>query len=172
VSEPPFNLRGAGGQAPQSEILEVVERDYECSSYTSTYHVTLLFSIRKRKFVKPVLMKHLKVFYKILAGRYLVFTSSGRRHVNDYKVNIYLVEISKYETKTLKHLELHASKKDDDLSKVNNNAIIIDFVNAIPPRYHGYPPIDFDKVYTEEDVNYLLSLLNQEKIIYLYTPEE
>ena len=171
VSEPP-NLRGAGGQAPQSETLEVVERDYECTSYTNIYNVTLLFSIKKRKFIKPVMLKHLKAFYKILPGRYVMFTSAGRRYSDDYKINIYLVEITKHETKSLKHLGIYASKKNDDLSVINNNAIIADFISAIPPRYHGYPPIDFDKVYTEEDVNYLLSLLNQEKIIYLYTPEE
>jgi len=173
VSEPPFNLRGAGGQAPQSETpLEVIERNYKCTSYTNMYEVTLLFSIRKRKFVKPVLMKHLKVFYKILPGRYIMFESSGRRYINDYTIDIYLVEITKDETEIIKHVELHVARENNDFSVVNNNPIIIDFVNAIPPAYHSYPPVDFNKVYTEEDVNYLLNLLNQEKIIYLYTPEE
>ena len=153
--------------------LEVVERHYPCTSYTNIYEVTLLFSIRKRKFVKPVMLKHLKVFYKILAGKYIMFNSLGRRYINDYTIDIYLVEITKDETKIIKGIEIHASKENDDFSVVNNNPIIVDFISAIPPRYHGYPSIDFDKVYSEEDVNYLLNLLNSKsgKSIYLYEPE-
>jgi len=153
--------------------LEVVERHYPNTSYSSTYEVTLLFSIRKRKFVKPVLKKHLQLYYRILVGKYIMFNSWGYRDANDYVINIFLVEITRDETKIIKGIEIHASKKDDNFSVVNNNPIISDFISAIPPYYHAYPPVNYDKIYSEEDVNYLLNLLNQEarRTIYLYEPE-
>ena len=48
----------------EAKILEQepIELKYEATSKTNIYSVELLFSIKKRKFIKPVLMKHLKLY--------------------------------------------------------------------------------------------------------------
>jgi len=45
---------------------EPIELKYEATSKTNIYHVEMLFSIRKRRFIKPIMAKHLKLWYSIL----------------------------------------------------------------------------------------------------------
>ena len=157
----------------ENAVEKPVELSYYCSSFTNTFKVTLLFSIRKRKFVKPVLMKHLKVFYKILPGTYVMFSSSGRLYVNEHAVYLELVRITNESYDVVKRTKIFASmfRDKNDFSAVNENNIVKDFVNAVPPRYHSYPSINFDKTYSEQDVNELLKLFERDEI-YLYQVEE
>ena len=162
----------------KTELQEPVELRYEATSKTNIYHVEVLFSIKKRKFVKPVLMKHLKLWYKVLQGTYIKIMSEGRRRAAEYRIVISLVKLEKDERWGVREDMINAAavfvssdKDKNDFSKVNNNELIRDIVNVIPPPYHGYPAIDFNKIYKEEDVQYILDLISNNKSIVLFEVE-
>jgi len=165
----------------EAKILEQepIELKYEATSKTNIYHVEMLFSIRKRRFIKPILMKHLKLWYSILPGTYIKIESSGYKRAAEYRIILKLIKLEKDDKWGFREDLINAAavfvssnSNENDFSKVDDNEIIKDIVNVIPPPYHGYPAIDFNKVYSEEDVNYLLNLINSNKMIYLYKVEE
>ena len=163
----------------KTELQEPIELKYEATSKTNIYHVELLFSIKKRKFVKPILMKHLKLWYKVLPGTYIKISSEGRRRATEYNIVLKLIKLERDDKWGVREDLINSAAifvssdiDKNDFSKVNNNELIRDIVNVIPPPYHGYPAIDFNKIYKEEDVRYILDLINSNKMIYLYEVEE
>ena len=184
--KPAPQARGSGAGAPERPgageaptELEPIEVCYNCTAWSNTYHVTLLFSIKKKKFVKPVMLKHLKVWYKVLPGTYIKVESYGSKWKTEYSIKFKLVRIERDE-KWGTHEELlncaivniASDKEKNDFSVVNNNEIVKDVVAHIPPRYHGYPWIDFDKIYSDANVEELLELIKNDRLVYLYNVEE
>ena len=166
-------------QNPSQIYLEPVEVIYEATSKSKTYHVEMLFSIRRRRFIKPILKKHLKLWYSVLEGVYIKLASSGSRFAREREAILMLVKLGRdsggrvFED-IISSAKIVASSNSDenDFSIVDDNEIIKDFLEAVPPSYHSYPAINYDKIYSEDDVRYLMNIINNQKIIYLYKVEE
>jgi len=144
------------------------------SGFTNTYTMHLLFSLKKRKFVKPALKGDLKFHYLVYEGVYLYFVAYGK-YGEPMTILCGLARVvedgywkGEGTVVWLKKCTIYARK--EEVGKVSNE-LIRDVISA-RPGYHRYPPIDFDKVYDERTVNEVLELINQERDVYFIEVEE
>ena len=144
----------------------VVELKLTNSGFTSTYQMHLLFSLVKRKFIKPVRALDLSFYYRVLEGRYLFFACSGRwSEPMRIKAAVVTVQPSAWESGKIKEEKwCHIYADKEHIDRVPNE-LVRDVVMA-RPGYHRYPRIDFDKIYSEETVKEVLDLIAQGKTVY------
>ena len=136
------------------EGVETVEIRYENTRMTKTYDVNLLFSRRLRKFVKPVLCKHLCNYYKVLPGVYLLISSGGRNDIDPVKVWILEVKINPDGSEERKTIRVFTVWRE---TLQRYPEIIRDFVEALPERFHGYAAVDYSKIYSETEYQRLFT---------------
>ncbi len=137
-----------------NQTRKVVFFSFQNSGYTSAYHINLLFSLKKLKFVKPYERKRLEINYLIYEGYYLKISSNGSWKDEPMRwvvstIHAYIDEYgaSKYEViNTVEWLTSWDRKK-------RTVPVIRDIGN---PGYHSPPDVDFNKVYKREEVDVLL----------------
>lgn len=126
--------------------------------YTNTGETTVLFSIKNKKFIKPFLTDKGKTYiYKIYQGKYIMLSWKFWAKQNPpHTITLQLIHIlSNNNIKILEETSFIVTK-----DYVFNNQILNDFFSA-RPEYHNAPSIDFNKIYTEEEVKQILDFLQK-----------
>jgi len=138
-------------------------------SYRGTSNIKrleLVFSLKRRKFVKPVGREGDRVQgtykYALLPGKYVVI---GCRYWSkedpSFTIYAYLLEITnRCETRYGKSLEIRFSS-DTWLASQQIPQMLRDIYTWLP-GYHSLPNPDFNKTYNEEDVNMILKMIEHE----------
>jgi hypothetical protein len=129
---------------------ELIEKSFDNTCYTSTFTVNLLFSLKRRKFIKPIRAKHLVLRYAVFPGTYLLISTGGHlsTKIREWVIRkIRIKEDGNYET-----LESAVWRLDSrDYPQVPKILKVISM-----PRYHGYPSAPWDEEFTEEDIAHLM----------------
>lgn len=138
---------------PNTQVQEqkpIIEVSYTATRFTRTYSYSMIFSLKQRRFVKPVRFKHLALWYKLLPGTYMRLSSDGR---NDDAVQEVIVEIIRINNDASEDVV----KETKWIVFLNGDMagcpeIIKDFVRGRPELFHRPPEIDFTKTYASEDI--------------------
>lgn len=120
---------------------------------TNTGHGEAIFSIKRRKFVKPTVYwgAVTKFYYTLLRGRYIRLRWSWwNKREPEHRIYVAIIDIDGDKVETIREGAFAVNSNYDF-----ENEILSDFFNA-RPSYHGRPAIDFNKVYTEEQVKQLI----------------
>ncbi len=147
------NVQGGESKTVKPEDL-IVFTAYD-DSLTSRFHIERLFSLRKRKFIKPFRDPKGAFEYRILPGTYVLITSSVHKRNDEVMewyvsvVKIYKNQEGKTEVQTIKQVKWVTPIYREDRSI----PILRDIQN---PPFHGHSSVSYDTVYTEEEVNKLL----------------
>ena len=135
--------------------------------YQGTSNITKLaavYSVKKRKFIKGFYKgsrTHGDILYRLLPGTYVFFEYLGWwRKDPPRELTITLFKIEKdaegFRRVTIAKTEIKFYKEEF----IKNLGIpqIWDFFDA-RPHYHSYPSLNFDKIYSEEENEKLLSFV-------------
>ncbi len=133
---------------------DIVYISFSNTAYTNTYSINVLFSLKQRRFIKPVLEKHLELHYKLLPAKYMLLSSSGRRYVEPMTWYVKIIRIYKNEYDAGVYDTLHSAKWLTAWDHTRRNVPILKDIEN--PGYHGYPIFPTDKVYTNEEIEHLL----------------
>jgi hypothetical protein len=162
-------------------ILDIEGALYQGSTNVRTLE-KVFFSLRNRKFIKPVSRKGDSVsgfhIYKLLPGRYIVFTYDFWNKRNpSISLEISLIRLTPtdgngnhYNIEKMKTVKFSFNKKSEvvniltDLTEHEQKLqdVVIDFINSTP-GYHVLPSITSltSKIYDEGIVNELLNFVDR-----------
>jgi len=123
------------------------------SNYGTThlYTVNLLFSLKHKKFIKPVSMTNRGFEYRVLPGEYIVVSADGNRDVKivQWKVQLVRVSAGNNKTEVLKEVmwetPLYMSQRSVPILK-----------DIRVPDFHEFTGVSFNRVYSDDEVNQLL----------------
>jgi hypothetical protein len=141
--------------------------------YQGTSNITKLaavYSIKRRKFVKGFYRgsrTHGDILYKLLPGTYVWFEYLGWwRNDPPRELTVELFRIVRdnegFKRKTVARTTIRFYKPE--FLKSLNLPQILDFFEA-RPHYHSYPSLNFEKVYTEEENERLISFVSARREI-------
>jgi len=145
----------------QQQIAEIAFEG--CGAFSNTAHVAAIYSLKKRKFVKPAAIMKVcadyTVKYRLLPGHYLLFRYSywSKRHPpRRITVAPFLVQCDS-NTRKLEGVQIEF-EKGEYLKTFPPQ--VTDFFQA-RPGYHGRPAwlALAEKVYTEEEHGRLLEMV-------------
>ncbi len=124
-------------------------------SVTSTFTIERLFSVKQRKFLKPYRVEVYGLEYHILPGRYiLIYSHVHKRKDEVMKWSIKLLKIYKAEDGSIKE---EVEKESEWITPISESertvAVLKDIEN---PGFHGHSKVNYDKVYSDEEVQQLL----------------
>jgi hypothetical protein len=143
-----------GCKKMSTKLEDIIYISFPSTAYTNTYTVNILFSLKQRRFIKPILEKHLELHYKLLPAKYLLLSSNGRTHIDPMTWIVKIVKIYKNEYNAGVYDTLNSTKwlTAWDYRK-RSVPILKDIEN---PGYHGYPSFPTNKVYSEQEIQELL----------------
>jgi hypothetical protein len=133
---------------------DIIYISFPSTSYTNTYTINILFSLKQRRFIKPILEKHLELHYKVLPAKYLLLSSSGRRYVEPMAWTVKIIRIYKNEYDAGVYDVLQSAKWLTAWDYRKRSVPILRDVEN--PGYHGYPVFPTNKVYSEQEIQELL----------------
>ncbi len=133
---------------------KVVRLILENSSYTSTYKINLLFSLKQHKFIKPTLAKGGQLHYTIYEGTYLLISSHGRNYETKTTWSVSKVKITAntWGEGQIEYIDGVTWITPPDPAK-SSVPILRDIV---VPGYHGTTKAPFNKTYSESEIAELL----------------
>ncbi len=152
-SQTPNQTPNSGENFSQStpEIRVLV---FDASAYSHTYNFSLLFSLKKKKFVKPWWKKSQQLEYHIYPGVYLLISSRGYIHDESMKWSVAIIKVEA-KTPGLSRYGVISSTTWETPSK--QEEITIPILRDIDtPGYHGYPKVDYNKIYSQQEIDELL----------------
>lgn len=128
----------------------IVEYSVESNHYSRTIRHELLFSISKRRFIKPAFAKKSegRLYYKLMPGNYLKFSLYANTHKNYAYFKILMVHIvdqNKIDYKDLYEVETTYDDILNVTSDINAPYALAEFIRMLP-RYHSVAHV--------EDTNY------------------
>ena len=133
-------------------------------SYRGTSNITALralYSIKNRKFIKGYFdgcRGKGEIIYRLYPGTYIYLFYFGWNKTDPpHEINAELLRLEKQGEQTLSKVVIKFYKPEF-LS--NFPPQLFDFYKAIPP-YHGYPALNFNKVYSEEENKMLLEFISK-----------
>jgi len=135
-----------------------------CGAFTNTAHFAAIYSLKKRKFVRPAAVVKIcadyTVKYRLLPGHYLLFRYSywSKRHPPRRIIVAPFVVKDSANAQELESCLIIEFEKKEYLERFPPQ--IADFFQA-RPAYHGRPAwlALAEKIYTEEEHTRLLELL-------------
>jgi hypothetical protein len=130
---------------------DVISISFPNTSYSNTYDINVLMSIKQRRFIKPVLMKHLEFEYALFPGNYILISSAGtiEREIMNWKVMKVRIFKNEYGAGDYK-----ADQYAEWVTPTNQAMRTVPILKDIPlPRYHYYPEISFTKIYSDDEIN-------------------
>jgi hypothetical protein len=139
---------------------KVIEYEVESNHYSRTIRHELLFSISKRKFIKPAFSKRSegKLYHKLLPGNYLKFSLYANTHKNYAYFKIMMVHINNDGQIDYKDIFETETTYDDILnvtSDINAPYVLAEFIRMLP-KYHSTAHV--------EDTNYEVAETAQEVV--------
>ena len=124
----------------------------ESNHYSRTIKHELLFSISKRRFIKPAFAKRSegRLYYKLLPGNYLKFELYANTWKNYVSFSIVLVHID--QSGNIDHKEIFKTETTYDdilniMSDINAPYTLAEFVKMLP-KYHSTAHIDINENYS------------------------
>jgi len=145
----------------QGVSLDLVEWRGTYQGTSNITALTALYSIKNRKFVKGYIKGcggRGDIIYKVYPGVYVYFFYfSWSKCDPPREVKIELLRLEKQGEQTLSKAVIKFYNSDFLKSFPPQ---LLDFVKFVP-SYHGYPSIDFNKIYSNEENKALLELINQ-----------
>ena len=147
--------------------------DYEVISKNLTSKMTheLLFSVRKRWFVKPYRSdRHLgRLYYKLLPGNYVKFSLSARKSQDWARFQIIWVYVSKegkVEEKVVYDIETSLHIFVDIPNDINAPYILAEFI-LMRPEFHNVAHVEDTNYSTAEDAMQIIESIRKyiEKLI-------
>jgi hypothetical protein len=150
-------------QTPQFYITE-----YEWGRWTNTGCGGAYFSIKQRKFIRPFVKWGANTYfkYKLLPGKYiLLIWAYWSRDDPPHVIDASLVQIQPSPYGGLEQKTLASSKWNISKDYKFENEILNDFFSFRVTSYHGTPSPNFDKIYSQEQVDQLLELI-QKQIVF------
>jgi hypothetical protein len=129
---------------------KVIEYSVESNHYSRTIRHELLFSIAKKRFIKPAFTKKSegRLYYKLMPGNYLMFRLYANTHKNYAHFKIVLLHINADGNIDYKDIFETETTYDDilnTLSDVNAPFALAQFIKMLP-KYHSTAHV--------EDTNY------------------
>jgi len=129
---------------------EIIEYMVDSAQYSSTIRHELLFSIKRRNFLKPSYSKKSqgKLVYLIYPGNYLKFELFASRRQNYAHLSILLIHIDKngIDSKELVDAKMPYSMIFDIQDDINAPYALKEFLRMIP-RYHQTANVDINENY-------------------------
>jgi hypothetical protein len=146
---------------------ELVEFRGSWQGTTNITSLRALYSVKRRKFIKGYYQgsrPHGEILYRVLPGTYVVFDYHGWWKLDPpRRLRVEKVYIGKEGeervVKSLAAVEIKFYSKDGEFLK-QFPPQVLDFFEA-RPGYHSYPSLSFEKVYSEEENQALLELLER-----------
>ncbi len=137
-----------------NQARKVVFLRFQNSMHTSRYYINLLFSLKQLKFIKPYEKKHLEIVYYLYEGYYLKISSNGKAGEQPMRWTVgilraFIDERGIYNYEIYNPVEWFTPWE----RQKRTVPILRDIIN---PGYHSYPEVDYKKVYTRSDVDFLL----------------
>ncbi len=129
----------------------LVDLYFENYGATHLYSIKLLFSLKNKKFIRPMTMRNKHFEYKVLEGEYIIIQANGHRDNKTVKWKVQLVKITASGNKieVLKEVEwetpLYMSQRTVSVLK-----------DIRVPDFHEFTKVNFNKTYSEEEINQLL----------------
>ena len=123
---------------------KVIEYSVESNHYSRTIRHELLFSIAKRRFIKPAFAKQGRLYYKLLPGNYLQFQLYANTHKNYAHFKLLMVHIDQSGKIDYKDLYEVETTYDDILnvtSDINAPYALAQFIKMLP-KYHSTAHVD------------------------------
>ncbi len=133
------------------DILGIV---FDASAYSHTYNFSLLFSLKKRKFIKPWWQKKLQIEYHIYPGNYILIHSNGYLHDEPMKWSVAIVNIQPRIRGLAEYTVISSVSWQTPWRQEERTVAILKDIDS--PGYHGYPRVDYNKIYSEQEVSELL----------------
>jgi hypothetical protein len=122
--------------------------------YQKMYHMNLVFSLKTKRFIRPIFSKRFTMFFKLAEAKYVFLSSSGKVGENPmlWRVKIVLVRRNKYglgETSMLDQTEWLTAWEQEKRT--------VPILKDIPTlQFHRYPDLDFKKQYSQVELTQLL----------------
>jgi hypothetical protein len=145
---------------------QVVEYSVESNHYSRTIRHELLFSVAKRRFIKPAFSRKSegKLYYKLMPGNYLKFSLYANTHKNYAYFKIVMVNIDSNGNIDYKDIFETETTYDDILnvmSDINAPYVLAEFVRMLP-KYHNVAVVDVDERYqTAETVQEIIESIRK-----------
>jgi hypothetical protein len=120
------------------------------------------FSIKLRKFIQPFVKRELftEFRYKLLPGEYILLKwSRWCKEKPPYMICATLVQIQPSQHGRMKQRTISTARWRITGNYKFSNPILADFFSARITKYPGWPSLNFNKVYSEEDVEQLIQLI-------------
>jgi len=118
------------------------------------YHMNLVFSLKTKRFIRPIFSKRFTMFFKLAEAKYVFLSSSGKVGENPmfWKVRIVFVRRNKYglgEVSTVDQTEWLTSWEQERRT--------VPILKDVPTlQFHRYPDLDFKKQYSQMELSQLL----------------
>jgi hypothetical protein len=130
---------------------KVIEYSVESNHYSRTIKHELLFSVSKRRFIKPAFAKRSegKLYYRLLPGNYLKFELYANTWKNYASFKIVMVHINANGNIEYKDIFETETTYDDILnvmSDINAPYVLAEFVRMLP-KYHSTAHVDINENY-------------------------
>lgn len=144
---------------------KVIEYSVESNHYSRTIRHELLFSVSKRKFIKPAFAKKSegRLYYKLLPGNYLQFSLYANTHKNYAYFKILMVHINNDGQIDYKDLYEVETTYDDILnviSDINAPYALAEFIRMLP-RYHSVAHVEDTNYEMAEDAQQIVESIRR-----------
>ncbi len=117
-------------------------------SVTSTFTISRLFSLKKRKWLKPFRYEVYGLEYNVLPGRYLLIEANVHKRKDEImKWSIEIVRIYKDESGEVK---MDTEKEIEWITPIPPEPITVPILRDIErPAFHDHSGVDYNKIYTD-----------------------
>ncbi len=139
-----------GGVKPE-DILKVQLHD---EAVTSSFTISRLFSIKRRKFIKPCEVPKFWLTYCLLPGNYIHIYSGHHKSEEVMTWYISVVKIYRNEKGEVQMEKIKEVKWVTPVAQEQRTVPILKDVGN--PSFHWHSSVSYDTIYTEEEVNKLL----------------
>ncbi|EWG06446.1 MAG: hypothetical protein ASUL_09564 [Candidatus Aramenus sulfurataquae] len=141
-----------GGNPKPEDLIPLLFND---ESVTSTFTIERLFSLKRRKFIKPYSSTKYLLQYKVLPGVYLIiYSHTHKRNDEVMEWEIMKVRIYRNEKGEVVKEVLQTAKWITPIPQSERTVPILKDIGN--PYFHGHLEVDYDKVYNEEEIAQLL----------------
>ncbi len=129
---------------------ETVFLEFDNSGLSNMYKINLLFSLQKLKFIKPYRTMRVQTQYVVFEGRYILISASGRWEDKLRKWGVSIIHAyppTRYEV--LSGVTWVTPREPEQRT--------VPILKDIGPvGYHSPPKVDYNKVYTRQELDILL----------------
>lgn len=141
---------------------QYIELEYEWAELTNTGRGGAIFSLKRRKFIKPYIWGRASVHFKyvLLPGVYIeLIWSWWNKRRPPHRIYARLIKLY-FENDKMKKEILGEATFTISPDYEFKNEILRDFFLG-RPSYHTPPRLNFDKVYSEKDTEELVELIKR-----------